>query len=462
MTRPGPNDLPKKPGFVFCPTRREFLRLSALGAMAAAVPPVMASPLTGLASIRGTRGRGKAGPGEIVILHDPRMLGHEAVIDLDQVEQNVHLAVRTLTGIGDTGAAFESLFPGLSGTSTIAIKVNLIGPCDTRWETVRGVVSGLSQMLEGTYNVGQVTVFDRHSMSSHGYDVANFTFDGNHPVLSSTNSASGSGYEPVAGYELSQFIMTHDYVINVPVLKSHYDSNNQITVALKNHYGSCSPSSLCGNIPGMLTLNADSYIKDKTRLVITDCLRATYSGGPTGPAQTWNTYTEGTPNTLLVTTDPVTNDYWARDIINAERTARGLAARPCTWVELASGIPYFLGVSDPFYMTVISLDPYLDVETDRAGIAAGATFLAPNVPNPFSHHTAIRFRLQQAGPVALTIFDASGRRVRRMDERHFPGGYGQAEWDGRDMNGRKAAPGVYFVRMEAGGTVQTRRIVMVR
>jgi hypothetical protein len=35
-------------------------------------------------------------------------------------------------------------------------------------------------------------------------------------------------------------------------------------------------------------------------------------------------------------------------------------------------------------------------------------------------------------------------------------------WDGRDSTGRRAAPGVYFVRLEAAELTATKRVVIVR
>jgi hypothetical protein len=401
-------------------------------------------------------------PGRIVILHDPPMDGHEATINQDRVEENVLLAVRKLTGIDDTGAAFESLFPGVSISSTFAIKVNSIGPNYTRWEVARGVVSGLSQMFGGTFDVGQVTIFDRDRLSWAGYYSSQFVFNENSAMLRGYNNASGSGHEPYPGYELSRWILNADYLINVPVLKSHLQTLNQITVALKNHYGSCYPSSLCNNIEGMLTVNSDAEIKDKTCLLVTDAIRATYDGGPTTPTQTWQTYAEGTPNTLLVTTDPVTNEYWARDIINAERLARGMAEKPCPWIEEASGDPYALGVSDPDAMTVLHSNPYLGVESGGPAIAVGTTFLAANVPNPFSSSTTLHFRMGREGKAVLRVYDASGRLVRHLERCHYPAGYHQTAWDGRDANGASVAPGVYFVRLETNHRAHTRRVVVVR
>jgi hypothetical protein len=398
-------------------------------------------------------------PGRIVILRDPEMDGHEATINQDEVEQNVHLAVQTLTGIDDTGLAFESLFPGLVSTSTIVLKVNCIGPCDTRWETARGVVSGLSMMLGGTYDVSQVVIFDNHNLPDHGYTNERFTFNGNYPLISSTCNPSTYW---VWGRRMSQYLLDADYLINIPVLKSHSNGNNQITLSLKNHYGSMYPPTLCGNIIGMLNVNLDTNIKDKTCLVLMDALRATYNGEPIVQPQTWQTYAEGTPNTLLATTDPVTNEYWGRDMINAERDSRGWPLKPCPWVEEAAGDPYYLGTCDPESMTVIHLDPYLDVEPGRPGVAVGTTFLAGNVPNPFSHSTTLRFRLANAGSAVLKIYNASGRRVRTLGGREYPAGYSEVRWNGQDSNGAGVAPGVYFVRLEASGRVHTRRVVVVR
>jgi hypothetical protein len=447
------------------PSRREFLKLSALGVLTFVGNPARASQLVEFDPQPRSLGRGNGIPGRIVICHDPPMGGHNPTIDKHRVEASVHQSISFLTQIhDDIGAAFESLFPGVHAASTFAIKVNCIGPTSTRWEVARAVVSGLSQMLGGTYNVSQVTVFDRNNLGIHGYDESEFTFNGNHPLLSSTNNANNSGYyvwgsEP-NGYELSRYLLNSDYVIDIPALKSHTNGNNQITVAMKNHYGSCEPSDLCGNIPGMLTLNSDPNVKDKTGLVITDGLRGTFHGGPGEPPQYWSNYPEGTPNTVLVTTDPVTNEYWAREIINAQRSASGYSPRPCPWIEQASQTPYEIGVSDPELMTVINYDTTAVDEGPEA--FSQGTFLGPNAPNPFSESTTLRFRLEESAWARIDIVDASGRVVRRLTSRSFGEGYNQMRWDGRDLRGGKVSAGVYFARLEVGKVIRSRRIVVAR
>jgi hypothetical protein len=444
------------------PSRREFLKLSAFGAVAAAGAPAMAERLSKAESNASAVGAGNRMPGRIVMLRDPNMNGHLSTINRDLTESNVHFAVCMLTGIPDTGEAFEYLFPDVvdDPNVTFAIKVNCIGPTCTRWEVARGVVSGLSLMRGGTYDVSQVTIYDRHNLHNYGYDESEFTFSGNYPLISHTNNASGSGYYVWESHELSRYILNSTYVINIPALKSHSNGNNQITVALKNHYGSCQSAALCGDIPGMLALNSDAYVKDKTGLVLTDALRGTYYGGPGEAPHSWLNYPEGSPNTIFATTDPVTNEYWARDTINSERDAHDWSLKPCPWVEEASEPSYDIGVSDPGEMTVLDLDTS-DVPRDPRTFAGGV-LLAPNVPNPFRDSTTLRFYLADPGRAALRITDVSGRLVRDLAGREYPQGWSEVQWDGRDSRGRKAAPGVYVAGIEANGRTHARRMIVAR
>jgi hypothetical protein len=367
--------------------------------------------------------------------------------------------VQILTQQADTGLAFRSLLPGVHASSKIAIKVNCIGPTDTRWEVVRGIVSGLSLMHDGSdyYDVSNVTIFDRDdNLEGHGYTESEFTFNGKTVYLAPGNNGT-SGYFPVTGYQLSSYIFNADFLINVPALKSHSDPYNHLTLAMKNNYGSVRPSHLCGNITGMLTLNSDTHIKDKTALVVTSGLRGTYTGGPGSIEGYWNIFPEHTPNTLFVTTDPVSNEYWCRDMINAERETHGWGDKTCPWIEQASQPPWNLGISDPAGMTVLRLDA---TEAEEPEALVGGTFLAANVPNPFRERTNLHFRLGQAGSASVKVYDASGRIVKDLGTRSYAQGYHEIPWDGRDNAGRRLPAGIYFAQLATAGLVRTRRIVI--
>jgi hypothetical protein len=435
-------------------TRREFLRLSALTLAAAAAADaavgIPREPRTrGAASTSGRHSgagsRGNAFPGRIILSHDPAMNG-QGVIDPARVEAVVQQGVRVLTGVPDTAAAFEALFPGLSSTSRIAIKVNCIGATDTRWETARGVVAGLALMLDGTYDVSRVTIYDNRDFINHvnnPFRAVDFTFNGHTPVIDNSYN-NCSAYYAYEDHRLTTYLVDADYVINMPALKSHNRPYQQLTLAFKNHYGSCCPSDICDDIPGMLTLNADPHIRDKTCLVLMDGLRGTYDGPPQQAPQVWQTFTEGTPNLLFFSTDPVTNEYWGREIINLERLAHGLEPKPATWVEQASDAPYNLGVSDEELMTVVRHDPA--AVPGEESVRAGAFFLSI-APNPVRDAATLHLHCAAPGRIAVTIVDATGRRVRDLGEHAVPAGPVSFRWDGRAEDGQRVSAGVYFAQV---------------
>ena len=99
---------------------------------------------------------------------------------------------------------------------------------------------------------------------------------------------------------------------------------------------------------------------------------------------------------------------------------------------------------------------------DTARLAAGSTRLEQNAPNPFRPSTAIAFTLGRPGPVKLDVVDVRGRLVRRLAEGTRPAGRHRIVWDGRDESGRRAAAGVYFCRLAADGTTESRRMVRLR
>ncbi|MFO7610309.1 MAG: DUF2341 domain-containing protein [Candidatus Krumholzibacteriia bacterium] len=96
-----------------------------------------------------------------------------------------------------------------------------------------------------------------------------------------------------------------------------------------------------------------------------------------------------------------------------------------------------------------------------AGRAALAV-LHQNVPNPLNPATRIDYELAAPGRVALAVYDLQGRRVATLVDRLQDAGRHSVLWQGRDDAGRAVATGVYLYRLEAGGTQQARRLVLMR
>jgi len=91
-----------------------------------------------------------------------------------------------------------------------------------------------------------------------------------------------------------------------------------------------------------------------------------------------------------------------------------------------------------------------------------AASLSQNRPNPFNPSTSISFSLAREGGVSLAVFDLRGRLVKVLARGILPAGGHAVAWDGTDARGRRAASGVYVYRLSAGGTVLTRKMVLVK
>jgi len=88
--------------------------------------------------------------------------------------------------------------------------------------------------------------------------------------------------------------------------------------------------------------------------------------------------------------------------------------------------------------------------------------LMPAVPNPFNPRTTLRFTLARRGPVRLEIFDARGRRVRRLLDRELVAGPHSLGFDGHDDSGRLLASGVYYLLLSADDGQWRGRITLLR
>jgi hypothetical protein len=83
-------------------------------------------------------------------------------------------------------------------------------------------------------------------------------------------------------------------------------------------------------------------------------------------------------------------------------------------------------------------------------------------PNPFRQGTTMQFVLDRPGPVDLSVYDAQGRVVAVLADHVFAAGPHLVDWDGRTTDGSRAVAGTYFVRLEAGETRSTSKVVHLR
>lgn len=91
----------------------------------------------------------------------------------------------------------------------------------------------------------------------------------------------------------------------------------------------------------------------------------------------------------------------------------------------------------------------LDPDTDPA---VATPVYARAYPSPFRSRTTLQYVLTEAGPVAITLHDVRGARVRTLVEESLHAGSHSVAWDGHDDHGREVAAGMYFYRITTAST----------
>jgi hypothetical protein len=94
--------------------------------------------------------------------------------------------------------------------------------------------------------------------------------------------------------------------------------------------------------------------------------------------------------------------------------------------------------------------------------AADGTLSLSAWPNPFNPRVTVAYTVPAAGSGELAVFAADGRRVATLLAGHLPAGPGRVVWQGRDDAGRAVPTGTYLCRLAVGGSVVSRKLLLLR
>jgi hypothetical protein len=112
------------------------------------------------------------------------------------------------------------------------------------------------------------------------------------------------------------------------------------------------------------------------------------------------------------------------------------------------------------YAVMILQKPTLVEE--EAGEAVKCFELFESYPNPFNEHTVIRYNLPRATDVSLFIYNILGQKVRTLVRKEKQSGLVRTIWDGKDDRGRDLSSGIYFYQLQAGESVHTKKMVLLK
>ncbi|MCI0708240.1 MAG: T9SS type A sorting domain-containing protein [Ignavibacteriae bacterium] len=125
-------------------------------------------------------------------------------------------------------------------------------------------------------------------------------------------------------------------------------------------------------------------------------------------------------------------------------SARYSDAPDTGWVEAGDPIQYII-------------NPTITAASDIPTELPTGFELAQNYPNPFNPSTTIRYSLPVGSKVRLTVYSILGQELATLYEGEKSAGWHTVQW-----NAVSQPSGVYFVRLQAGSFISTRKVVLLK
>ena len=165
---------------------------------------------------------------------------------------------------------------------------------------------------------------------------------------------------------------------------------------------------------------------------------------------------------------PITsaNYYLADTVGGAPLPTSSGTAQSCAVILPVAGLTYYFalraGDERGNWSVVSNVASYTVPIVDASNPELQARAFEPPWPNPARGHAMFRIASPSGDDTEVSIYDATGRRVRTLwDGRLEPGRHG-VEWDLRDERASLVAPGVYFVRVRIGTWTRVRNVIVTR
>lgn len=83
-------------------------------------------------------------------------------------------------------------------------------------------------------------------------------------------------------------------------------------------------------------------------------------------------------------------------------------------------------------------------------------------PNPFNPRTLVEYRLSEATPVKIEVYDMLGRFVKMLYNGEQTAGSYHVYWNGTNEQGTKAPTGNYMIRMETENGIQSQKVFFIK
>ena len=111
---------------------------------------------------------------------------------------------------------------------------------------------------------------------------------------------------------------------------------------------------------------------------------------------------------------------------------------------------------------VAKISPNVLADDEFAPAISGSSCLTGAYPNPFNSEIAILFKLDRAQIVQADIYNLKGQLIKTLCNGLKSAGDQHLVWSGDDNRGQPVSSGVYFVKLQTGGSVSIMKLVLVK
>jgi hypothetical protein len=113
------------------------------------------------------------------------------------------------------------------------------------------------------------------------------------------------------------------------------------------------------------------------------------------------------------------------------------------------------------YMAIDFELPYNTSNSDPNTISS-LVALAVNYPNPFTNYTEIKYSLNKASKVNISIYNTKGQLVRTLVNSKVKAGSQSISWNCKDEYGRQVSSGLYLYKLNTNGKTVSRKMLMLK
>ncbi|HEY3296980.1 MAG TPA: M14 family zinc carboxypeptidase [bacterium] len=98
----------------------------------------------------------------------------------------------------------------------------------------------------------------------------------------------------------------------------------------------------------------------------------------------------------------------------------------------------------------------------RPSVISYSYRITGSYPNPFNPSTTVSYEVAAPGLVKLVLFNTLGQEVRRYEVNAPAAGPQRLTWDGLSAAGSPVGSGLYFVQLQACGSISTHKLLLLR